>query len=65
VTYGNFREEVVEGAQEEGLSPVQLFPVTTKEEGARLLRDFLKPGDWLLVKGSRSMHMETIIELLQ
>jgi UDP-N-acetylmuramoyl-tripeptide--D-alanyl-D-alanine ligase len=65
VTYGNFREEVVEGAQEAGLSPIQLFPVTTKEEAARLLQDFLKPGDWLLVKGSRSMHMETIIELLE
>lgn len=65
VTFGNFREEVVEGAQDAGLSPVQIFPVTTKEEGARLLQDFLRPGDWLLVKGSRSMHMETIIELLQ
>ena len=65
VTYGRFREEVVEGAQDAGLSPVQLFPVTTKEEGARLLQEFLRPGDWLLVKGSRSMHMETIIELLE
>ncbi len=65
VTYGRFREEVVAGAQDAGLSPVQLFPVTTKEEGARLLQEFLQPGDWLLVKGSRSMHMETIIELLE
>jgi UDP-N-acetylmuramoyl-tripeptide--D-alanyl-D-alanine ligase len=65
VTYGNFRQEVAAGAQEAGLSPVQIFPVTTKEEGARLLQDFLEPGDWLLVKGSRSMRMETIIELLQ
>ena len=65
VTYGRFREEVVEGALDAGLSPVQLYTVTTKEEGARLLQDFLQPGDWVLVKGSRSMHMETIIELLE
>lgn len=64
VTYGNFRREVAAGAQEGGLSAAKIYPVTTKEEGARLLQDFLKPGDWLLVKGSRSMHMETIIDLL-
>jgi UDP-N-acetylmuramoyl-tripeptide--D-alanyl-D-alanine ligase len=64
VIYGNHREEVAAGAQEAGLPAPQLFPVATKEEGARLLEDFLQPGDWLLVKGSRSMHMEGIIDLL-
>ncbi len=65
VVYGNHREEVAAGAQEAGLPPPHLFPVATKEEGARLLKDFLRPGDWLLVKGSRSMRMENIIELLK
>jgi UDP-N-acetylmuramyl pentapeptide synthase len=65
VIYGTHCQEVATGAQEAGLPAPQLFPVTTKEEGARLLKDFLKPGDWLLVKGSRSMQMETIIELLK
>jgi len=39
--------------------------VTDKVEGAQLLKDFLQPGDWLLVKGSRSMHMEHIVDLLK
>jgi len=65
VVYGNHRDEVAAGAQESGLSAPRLHPVATKEEAAQLLKDFLKPGDWLLVKGSRSMRMETIIELLQ
>ena len=65
VVYGDHRREVAAGAEEAGLPAPQLFPVDSKEEGARLLQDFLKPGDWLLVKGSRSMHMENIIELLK
>ncbi len=65
VIYGQHRAEVAEGAREAGLQAPQLFPVATKEEGARLLQDYLKPGDWLLVKGSRSMHMESLIDLLQ
>jgi UDP-N-acetylmuramoyl-tripeptide--D-alanyl-D-alanine ligase len=65
VIYGNHRDEVAEGAREAGLPAPQLFPVATKDEAARLLKDYLKPGDWLLVKGSRSMHMESLIDLLQ
>ena len=48
-----------------GLSPTGVLPVATREEGAALLKDYLQPGDWLLVKGSRSTHMENIIDLLQ
>jgi UDP-N-acetylmuramoyl-tripeptide--D-alanyl-D-alanine ligase len=65
VIYGNHRGDVAAGAQESGLSGLQVFPVTDKEEGARLLEEFLRPGDWLLVKGSRSMHMEHIVDLLK
>ncbi|MFZ2087291.1 MAG: UDP-N-acetylmuramoyl-tripeptide--D-alanyl-D-alanine ligase, partial [Desulfobaccales bacterium] len=65
VIYGNHRQEVAAGAEEAGLPAPQLLPVATREEGARLLKDFLKPGDWLLVKGSRSMRMENIIDHLK
>ena len=65
VIYGNHRGDVAEGAREAGLSGLQIFPVTDKMEGAQLLREFLQPGDWLLVKGSRSMHMEQIVDLLK
>ena len=64
VIYGNHRHEVAAGAEEAGLPAPYLFPVATKEEGARLLNNYLKPGDWLLVKGSRSMRMEDLINLL-
>jgi UDP-N-acetylmuramoyl-tripeptide--D-alanyl-D-alanine ligase len=64
VIYGNFKDEVAAGAQAAGLDSSQVVPVATRKEGARVLKEFLQPGDWLLVKGSRSMHMEGLIDLL-
>jgi UDP-N-acetylmuramoyl-tripeptide--D-alanyl-D-alanine ligase len=65
VIYGNFRQEVAAGAAEAGLAPERIFPVDRRAEGARILREFLQPGDWLLVKGSRGMHMEELIDRLE
>ena len=64
VIYGNFSQEVAAGAKEAGLAPERILPVASRGAGARVLKDFLQPGDWLLVKGSRSMHMEGLIDLL-
>jgi UDP-N-acetylmuramoyl-tripeptide--D-alanyl-D-alanine ligase len=65
VIYGSFRQEVAAGAAEAGLAPARIFPVERRAEGAQILREHLAPGDWLLVKGSRSMHMEGLIERLE
>jgi UDP-N-acetylmuramoyl-tripeptide--D-alanyl-D-alanine ligase len=65
VIYGSFRQEVAEGAAETGLPPARIFPVERRMDGARILRETLAPGDWLLVKGSRSMHMEGLIDRLE
>jgi len=65
VTYGDFRLEVAAGALEEGLNASRLFPISRQADGARVLQELLEPGDWLLVKGSRSMHMEELIDLLE
>ncbi len=53
------------GAAEAGLAPDRIFPVASQADGARILREMLAPGDWLLVKGSRSMHMEGLIDRLE
>jgi UDP-N-acetylmuramoyl-tripeptide--D-alanyl-D-alanine ligase len=65
VIYGQFRQEVAAGAAEAGLAPDRIFPVARRADGARILRELLGPGDWLLVKGSRSMHMEGLIDRLE
>ncbi len=65
VVYGSFAQDVADGAAETGLALDHIFPVASRADGARILREFLAPGDWLLVKGSRSMHMEGLIDRLE
>jgi UDP-N-acetylmuramoyl-tripeptide--D-alanyl-D-alanine ligase len=65
VIFGNHRHDVAAGAEDAGLPGARLNPVATQQDAARILKNFLRPGDWLLVKGSRSMKMENIIELLK
>ncbi len=65
VIYGNHRLDVADGAREAGLAADRIFPVESRPEAARILQEHLAPGDWLLVKGSRSMHMEGLIDLLE
>lgn len=43
----------------------QVTKVGTAEEATALLREFAKPGDIVLVKGSRSAKMERIVEGMQ
>lgn len=64
VIYGNFREHVASGATEGGLAKNRVMPVSSRDDGAKILQDYLRPGDWLLVKGSRSMRMECVVEAL-
>ena len=59
--YGAHAEEYVRGAEEAGI-PAQLYP--THEALTEALCRTAKPGDVLLVKGSRGMRMERVLELL-
>jgi UDP-N-acetylmuramoyl-tripeptide--D-alanyl-D-alanine ligase len=65
VIYGNHRLDVADGAREAGLPADRIFPVERRADGALILRKLLAPEDWLLVKGSRSMHMEGLIDHLE
>lgn len=64
VLYGDFREQVAAGATAGGLAESRVMPVSSRDDGAKILQDYLRPGDWLLVKGSRSMRMECMVEAL-
>lgn len=50
-------------AREAGLAEVQEF--STAETAAAFLRDFLQPGDVVLIKASRAMRLERITEALK
>lgn len=61
---GEFADDVAEGAHNNGLQANRILSGAKKE----ILDDLInriKPGDWVLVKGSRSMRMEDIIEGLK
>ncbi len=61
---GDNAPKVAEGASAAGMSPGRIF-VGEKEEIIEDLKGWLRPGDWVLVKGSRGMRMERIIEDLK
>jgi UDP-N-acetylmuramoyl-tripeptide--D-alanyl-D-alanine ligase len=58
--YGPLGEEMVRG----GASMTYAKHFATHEELVSALKQELKPGDSLLVKGSRGMHMERVLSLL-
>ena len=56
--------EIVEGAVAAGFSRTRAKFFATPEEAAKFLEDFVTAGDLLLVKGSRGVKMERIVEAL-
>ena len=56
--------QIVEGAVAAGLPRERTKFFASPVDAANFLIDFVKPGDVLLVKGSRSVKMERIVEAL-
>lgn len=61
---GRFSSMVAKGALEKGM-PEDKIKTDTKTEITTALMHQLQPGDWVLVKGSRAMAMETIAEAIR
>ena len=61
---GEFAETVADGARKENKNSMDIF-IGSREEILEDLKKWLLPGDWVLVKGSRSMSMEKIVEGLK
>jgi len=56
--------QIVEGAVSAGVPRSQTRVFASSEEAAKFLADFVASGDLLLVKGSRGVKMERIVESL-
>jgi UDP-N-acetylmuramoyl-tripeptide--D-alanyl-D-alanine ligase len=56
--------QIVEGAVSAGVLRAQTKVFASSEEAAKFLADFVAPGDLLLVKGSRGVKMERVVESL-
>jgi UDP-N-acetylmuramoyl-tripeptide--D-alanyl-D-alanine ligase len=55
----------LEGAREAGLAEPHCQFFSTAEEAVESCRKMLEPGDVVLVKGSRAVHLEKVTELLK
>ena len=63
LTFGNESVLTVEEAKKYGLQDARHFE--SKKELTEYLMNFTDPGDMILVKGSRGMAMEDVIELMK
>jgi UDP-N-acetylmuramoyl-tripeptide--D-alanyl-D-alanine ligase len=64
LTLGKEASNFLAGAAEAGMAREQLIKASSHEEIAAQLQSLLAAGDWLLVKGSRGMQMEKVVEVL-
>lgn len=65
VTVGKEGKNIAEGAIEAGMQKSHVFSFDTTEEALSYLSGMLKENDVVLVKGSRGMKMERIVEGLK
>jgi UDP-N-acetylmuramoyl-tripeptide--D-alanyl-D-alanine ligase len=65
ISVGEFALHTAKGAEEGGMSEENIFIFDTTEKACQMILEFLKPRDTLLIKGSRKMRMETIIDILK
>jgi len=52
------------GAREAGFASERIFPCRTPQEAAMFVSLVAKEGDWILLKGSRGMRLELLLEQL-
>jgi UDP-N-acetylmuramoyl-tripeptide--D-alanyl-D-alanine ligase len=61
---GEFAKAVVAGAMQTQMKHADIF-TGSREEILDALKQGLKPGDWVLIKGSRGARMDTVVEGLK
>jgi len=65
VCVGERAKTIAVAARQSGLHPSAITWFNAAEEATQHLRNRLRKGDIVLVKGSRGMHMETIVAALE
>jgi UDP-N-acetylmuramoyl-tripeptide--D-alanyl-D-alanine ligase len=61
-TVGPRAKFIADAAREEGMKRTVIFSFDTADEAIKPVKDFIKKGDLVLVKGSHSMELNKIVE---
>jgi len=64
VTVGENGRSIAQGALEAGIPAERVFSFDDNDGAKQFLEDFVKAGDYILIKGSRGMKMEEIAQNL-
>ena len=64
VALGDFAGAVVDGARAAGLAPERTLVAASPEAAAATIGGWAESGDWILVKASRGMRLERVIDAL-
>ncbi|MBI5374077.1 MAG: UDP-N-acetylmuramoyl-tripeptide--D-alanyl-D-alanine ligase [Candidatus Schekmanbacteria bacterium] len=65
ITVGTLSLAAAEEAVKSGMNKEMVFSFSGAEEAGRALVDMLSSGDSVLVKGSRGVHLETVVAMLK
>ena len=63
-TVGPLAMAIAEAAKDAGMPVERIFRTTAPEDAARALAPVLRPADFVLVKASRGMRLERVVEAL-
>jgi UDP-N-acetylmuramoyl-tripeptide--D-alanyl-D-alanine ligase len=64
VTVGALGRLIGDEARRNGMSPDRVKTCASNEEAVAYLKSIVRPGDIMLIKGSRGLHMEDIVNAL-
>lgn len=65
ITSGDMSKYIAEESKVFGMKDGNVFACKSNEEANKILKNIIKQGDTILIKGSRGMKMEQIVEFLQ
>ena len=65
VALGGFAGAITEGARSAGLAEDRTKVAGSPEEAAAVMKSWSAPGDWILVKASRGMRLERVVDALR
>lgn len=61
ITFGKLGEFIFQGAKKIGMEQNRLFHFSSQEKLINFLKNFLQPGDLILIKASQGMRLERVV----